>query len=316
MNLVVNTFHLIRAITFILVILTLNSSVRADVNDIQVSTTEQCPNPAHYPKPLPSPDDPDHWYSPAADNLGDKASEQCNSCEDPQNNVEASCIVYKTLTTTCQGKTSCTVSQKGTFNLYPKWGYALEHDLRYTDQSQPKYKNDTCHMLIFALSPTIGIEDSNHRDNYNYWPEAYYASQHLMNPAIPNALVGLAINPATQRTQHQLHIHIGQLTKEFRGALDLLEENPSKVQNVTLAGHSFKAKFVRDNRQGPFTGFSPFEVASNLAGGEKFIPEHGIIGARAKSKKGIFVLVVRNVFVEGLLKYDYRAPKACQLAKK
>lgn len=287
----------------------------ADIGEILESATEKCPDPAQYPAPMPSPHDPDHWYSPADRNHGDKASYQCNSCEDTRNTGEPSCIVYQTLTTTCKGKTTCTVPLKGKFNLYVNKAFALEHDLRYLDPQQPRYAKDTCHAIIFALKPTIGIEDSNNRDNYNYWPNAYWASQQLIIPAVPAMSVGLAINPATERTQHQLHIHIGRLPDDFRNAINELKEDSNITQSKVIGGYSFKAKYVIDNKQAPFTGFSPFEVASNLAGGEKFVAEHGIIAARAKSKKGIFVLVVNDVFVEGLLKYDYLAPKDCKLAK-
>ena len=274
------------------------------------SMATKCPDP----NSLTHKKDPNHWYSPSTNNSIDKAQEQCNSCEDPSNQALGPCAVYGFLKSDkCKNKNSCSDPQ-GEFNIYRKSNlqYALEHDLRF--KSDPRFKLDTCHVVVFSLNPTIGIEDKNNRTNYPYWNHAYIASQKLIIPRIKQQYLGLAINPATKRSQHQLHIHIGTLKTEYRTKLRTLKEDPNIDQSIDINNIQYKAKYVvNSSRKGPFTGEDPFSVAEKLIGGESLMPEHGILATLSSSANGIFVLTAENKFLEGELDYG-NGTKACTLA--
>jgi len=274
------------------------------------SIATKCPDP----NTLTRKQDPNHWYSPPANNAIDKAQEQCNSCEDPGNQTTGPCAVYSFLKSDkCKNKNTC-ADQQGEFNIYRKSNlqYALEHDLRY--KNIPRFKSDTCHVVVFSLSPTIGIEDKNNRTNYPYWNHAYVASQKLINPAVKPQSLGLAINPATKRSQHQLHIHIGTLKSGYRSKINTLKQDPNIDQSIEINNITYKARYVvNSSAKGPFTGEDPFSVAEKIIGGESIMAEHGILAALSSTANGIFVLTAENKFLEGELDYGNGA-KACSLA--
>lgn len=274
------------------------------------SLATKCPDPNE----LTQKPDPNHWYSPPANNAIDKTQNQCNSCEDPGNQTSGPCAVYGFLRSDkCKNKSSCADPQ-GEFNIYRKSNlqYALEHDLRF--KTDPHFKLDTCHVVVFSLNPTIGIEDKNNRTTYPYWNHAYVASQKLVNPGIKPQALGLAINPATKRSQHQLHIHIGTLKPSYRSKINTLKQDPSIDQTIEINNIQYKAKYVvNSSTKGPFTGEDPFSVVEKLIGGESLMPEHGILAALSSTANGVFVLTAENKFLEGELDYGNGA-KACSLA--
>ena len=291
--------------------LTVFTAIPAGADDC-TSLATKCPNPNTFTqKP-----DANHWYSDPANNKNDKMQEQCNSCEDPKNLTQGPCAVYSFLkSNNCNNNTHCADSA-GEFNIYRKSNlqYVLEHDLRYKDITKPQYKPDTCHVIVFALNPTIGIEDKNARTNFPYWNHAYVASKSLINPPIQQQSLGLAINPATKRTQHQLHIHIGTLKSGYRSKINTLKQDPSIDQPIEINNIQYKAKYVvNPSGKGPFTGEDPFSVAEKLIGGESSMAEHGILAAISSSANGIFVLTADNEFLEGELDYG-KGAKACTLA--
>lgn len=192
--------------------------------------------------------------------------------------------------------------------------YALQQGRRYQYPDKfPFDAKNNCHFILWALNPVIGLEDSNQRDNYNYWNQAYQAARKQVRPRLRELEIGLAIQPATHRDQHQLHIHIGTVTPTYRHAIDQLLLDPNINQTVTINGHVFNAKYVIDAKgKGPFTGLSPFEVARKMiAGGESSMPEYGIIATRAKDRKGVFVLAAKAV-QRGQL--NYKQDKTCRLS--
>jgi hypothetical protein len=291
------------------ILITSSLSIPVIADDCTALVTK-CPDP----NVLTQKQDSNHWYSPIANNTIDKAKEQCNSCEDPNNQTSSSCAVYSFLKSDkCKNKSSCADPQ-GEFNIYRKSNlqYALEHDLRY--KTDPRFASDTCHVVVFALNPTIGIEDRNARTNYPYWNHAYVASQRLIRPAINPQLLGLAINPATKRSQHQLHIHIGTLKKGVRNKINTLKQDPSIVQSIEINNIQYKARYVLNaSTKGQFTGEDPFSVAEKIIGEESPMPEHGILAVLSSSTNGIFVLTAENKFLEGELDYG-KGANACKLA--
>ena len=277
---------------------------------LAMAATERCPDPNTYTHQR----DPHHWFSPPTPNTDDDAPSPCNTCDDPANSSSNACWVYYFLNSgRCEG--SRCGDGTGTFNLYRSFArrYALQQSKRY--QYPDKYPfdaNNNCHFLLWALNPVIGLEDSNKRDNYNYWNQAYQAARKQVKPRLRDLEIGLAIQPATHRGQHQLHIHIGTLTPSYRHAIDGLFPDPNITQFITINGHFFHARYVLDARgKGPFTGLSPFEVASKMIPeGESSMPDYGIITARASNRRGIFVLAAKSV-QRGELNYHHE--KSCRL---
>lgn len=256
------------------------------------SATHRCPSP----NPFAQKDDPDHYYSAPSRNGADKAPNQCNSCKDPANSGDKSCSVYEFLHSDhCKGLSSCS-NRYAFFNIYRKSGQraALAHMF---SASKP------CHFVLFALDPVIGVEDANHRGYPNFWNHAYSASQRLISPAVAPEELGLAINPATRRGQHQLHIHIGKLPRTYRQAIDQLGKHQD-FRSVQINEVDYRVAYVPDPT-GPFSALSPFEVVSN-AYGERFMPREGMLVARSKDGNGWFVLAALDKFVEGQLDYTTR----------
>ena len=277
---------------------------------LAMAATERCPDPntfTHQP-------DPYHWFSPPSRNTDDDAPSQCNTCDDPSNTSSDACRLYSFLNSEkCQGN-RCG-DETGTFNLYRSFArrYALQQSKRYQfPEKYPFEANNNCHFLLWAMNPAVGLEDSSQRDIYNYWHQAYQAAMKQVKPRLRDLDIGLAIQPATHRGQHQLHIHIGSLTPSYRQAIDRLFTDPNFTQFTTINGHFFHARYVIDARgKGPFTGLSPFEAASKMIpGGESSMPDYGIIAARAKDRKGVFVLAAKAV-QRGEL--NYHRDKSCRL---
>lgn len=252
--------------------------------------TKLCPDPNTLTKEA----DPDHYF--ATQTSGDKAPNQCNSCADPKNNATSSCAVYNVLrkcgitkTNRCEEKTS----------PFSKYNIYVGSYLRYA-LAQVSPKTTSCHFVVFAVDPVIGVEDVQHRGEQNFWDHAFYASQKIISPAIDPQSLGLAINPATKRGQHQLHIHVGKLQAGYRTALEKLPRD-NDFHPVKANGKTYSGIYLPDDF-GPFPGLSPFELVAKRYG-EKNMPLEGLIVARSKDGKGIYVLAGLNVTTE--LELDY-----------
>jgi CDP-diacylglycerol pyrophosphatase len=217
--------------------------------------------------------------------------------------------------TDCQGK-RCQDNQ-GIIRFYRtfKTQFGLQYDTRYRSPlDYPRAKGENCRFLVWALNPSIGVEDIQTRTDYPYWNQAWRASQHFVKPGFPAQQVGFIIQSAINRGQHQLHIHIGRLFPDYREAIDTLAQNPTITQNIMIRGHLFHARYVLNAPgKGAFTGANPFDVASRIIPNEDSIPEYGILAAIARNRKGIFVLAAKGIERDQL---DYRAKQACRLALK
>jgi CDP-diacylglycerol pyrophosphatase len=258
--------------------------------DAKPKATQLCPDP----NPVTKQADPGHYF--ATQTSGDKAPNQCNSCADPKNNATSSCAVYNVLrkcgitkTNRCEEKTS----PFSKYNIYT--GAYLRYAL-----AQVTPQTTSCHFVVFALDPVIGVEDVLHRGVQNFWDHAFYASQKIISPPIDPQSLGLAINPATKRGQHQLHIHVGKLKSGYRTALEKLPRD-NAFHSVKANGKTYSGIYMPDDA-GPIPGLSPFELVAKRYG-EKNMPLEGLIVARSKDGKGIYVLAGLNVTTE--LELDY-----------
>ena len=272
-------------------VLLLGFVVVSDAKAAPTAQTSLCPDPNKKTGKA----DPDHYFSLVTS--GDNSPNQCNSCAaDSANRATRSCSVYRTLAGCGLDTTQrCTEQGQGgaKFNIYAesKYRYAL---------AQVAPATVSCHFVVFALDPVIGVDDNNNRNLRNYWGHAFYASQKIVSPAVPLLKLGMAINPATKRGQHQLHIHIGKLKSGYRTALEKIPHDDA-FHDVTIAGKKWAGYFLRD-QAGPFGAQSPFELVAGRYG-EKFMPEEGILVARSKNNDGTYVLAGLNVTTE--LELDY-----------
>lgn len=142
----------------------------------------------------------------------------------------------------------------------------------------------------------MGVEDYFYRKQKKYWQQSFKASQQLVKPRFQALNVALGIQPATQRGQHQFHIHIGTLAPGYREAIDSLHLDPNVTQTINLNGYKFYVRYVADRAgEGPFSGEDPLDVATEMIpGGRQSMPLYGVLVAIAKNNKGIFVLAAKN----------------------
>ncbi len=254
----------------------------------------------------------ERWYSPVSSNLADKAPAQCADCADPANHADNSCIVYRILQSEDCRDGRCG-NEQGDFWLNWQAGYALQQSLRY--QHPFKYVPDArnnCWFLIWALEPVIGVEHIGARDSVNFWGAGYAAATNAVMPPIPEQEVGLLIQPAHRRSQHQLHIHIGRLEPDYRAALDELEPIAGLVHSIQLQGHQFFIQYLPDlPGKSPLEGHQVFdEVAGMISGGEASMPRFGVLVARAKDGAGSWVMAAEGLTRREL---DFSHDRACTL---
>ncbi len=274
------------------------------------AATELCPNP----NTLTGQPDPDHYRYVPAEGIPTSVPDPCNRCDDPLNADLAACGVYRFMHSTDCQSSRCKDNQ-GVFNFYRTFRkqFALQYDIRYRDPVRyPRAEGENCRFLVWALNPSIGVEDIHARTDYPYWNQAWRASQHLVKPSFPIKQVGFIIQSAITRGQHQLHIHIGRLFPDYRQAIDTLEQNPRIIQRIMIRGRLFYARFILNaSGKGPFTGANPFDVASGMIPeGMAGVPEYGIMAAIASNRKGVFVLAARGVERDQL---NYRTKQGCRL---
>lgn len=238
------------------------------------------------------------WYSPLRMNVDDRVPRQCETCIAPENFTHHACRVDRFIRSSLCSGLVCSDTQ-GEFLMQHGQSkrFALQHDLRFQDDSKyPRASGESCRFILWALDPVVGVEDIYLRKQKNYWQQSFEASQQLVSPRFPMSSLALGIQPATQRGQHQLHIHIGTLGSGYRKAIDSLDLDSQATQMIDLNGYKFYVRYIPDlEDEKPFSGRNPFDVVSEMIpGGERSMPLYGVLVAIAKNQKGIFVLASQN----------------------
>jgi CDP-diacylglycerol pyrophosphatase len=159
-------------------------------------------------------------------------------------------------------------------------------------------KTPPCHYLLVPTDPVIGVEDWKNRGKHNYWKLAWDAAKHGtgdIKHLKTTKRLALAINPATKRSQHQLHIHIGRLPKQLRNKLNKHDDNWHKI---TISSKDGYAKFFKGVFPRVFHQVSKKVLETNMK-------HYGIIVAESydKKKPGFYIVYCKNTFVEGALNY-------------
>jgi len=230
----------------------------------------------------------------------DSAPDFAKNCEESKANRDSdSCSLWGSVKKCCVDKhPNCHV--KGVpQKCYKNYGYTL-------------FDEGKCHFMLVPTDPVIGVEDKNNRGKHNYWGLAWNAAVkgYWKIKRLSKWWIGLAINPAGRRSQHQLHIHIGSVTK-FRDKLQekYVPHNSQwhKIKNG-IKGHKCYAKFFEGNFPRVF-----HEVSKEVK--EHNMKHTGIIvaGSHKKDKKKGFYIVnfydknhpKNEVYVEGLLDYNF-----------
>lgn len=277
------------------------------------AVTARCPSPNSFT----GLEDPDHYVLLPSIDVQTRMPAPCSRCDDPENAAHSGCLVHRLLTSDACGSGRCQ-DDEGIFvlNASPSRRVALQRDLRYLSPAEhPLARGENCRFLLWALEPSIGIEDRNSRTDFPYWNEAWRASQSLVHPAFPKNQVGFIIQSALTRSQHQLHLHIGRLFEDYQTAILHLKQTPGRTQMVHIRGSLFYARYLLDARgKGPFTGENPFDAVSRMIPeGEAGLAEYGILAARAPDRKGVFVLAARGLERNQL---NYRSDKTCRLIER
>ena len=239
-----------------------------------------------------------HWYSPSALNQDDRVPSQCETCTATENVTHNACRVDRFIRSPLCSGMVCSDAQ-GEFLLQhgQSQRFALQHDLRFQDTAKyPRASGESCRFIFWTLDSVVGVEDYFYRKQKKYWQQSFKASQQFVTPRFQALNVALGIQPATQRGQHQFHIHIGTLAPGYREAIDSLNLDSNVTQTVNLNGYKFYVRYVADQEgEGPFSGEDPLDVASEMIpGGRQSMPLYGVLVAIAKNNKGIFVLAAKN----------------------
>lgn len=259
--------------------------------------------------------DPDHWASPARANEYDKVPDPCRSCDDPRNAGSGACSVRRFLTSPACANGRCADGQ-GEF-LVPRGaegGVVLQYDTRF--KSPDRYSRaagENCRFIVWAWDPVIGIEDTKGLAGHNFWSDAYAASQSKVEP--PFARDGLAFlaQAPLNRTQHQLHIHIGTLTAPYRVALTRLDSSGGDtVFRVHIDGYDARARvFPVAPGTDPFADRDVAAIArSMLPRGAADLTTHGVLAALVADGSRLVILVARRLDREEL---NFKAPQPCRL---
>lgn len=261
--------------------------------------------------------DQEHWFSASWQNEGDRVPDQCLDCRSDPNREDPSCYVDHFLRSE-KCRSSFCEDEQGQFMLRMARTerYALQRDLRYTlPQEFPRAADENCRFIIWALDPIIGVEDPSSAALVNYWELAFAASQNLIEPALPVDRIGLVLQSALTRGQHQFHIHIGTITDPYRSVLRTLKRTPNINQVVDLGGRAVTARFIPDVPGSPIlSNFDPIEVVrSMLPGGGKELPLSGILVARAPEGDASIVFTARALAREEL---NFKQSVACSFKPK
>ena len=252
-----------------------------------------------------------HWISPPEANNDDKAAAQCRSCADPANASAKTCAVYRFLQSQACAGGRCADGQ-GEFVRHDEGGrsFFLQYDTRHRDPARyPRARGENCRFLLWAVEPVAGIEDVGGYAGRNYWRDAYFAAQDLVEPAFPKNDLAFAIQPATTRGQHQFHIHIGTLKPAYRIALAHLARDAA---NVHINGYDFRARFVAvPAGENPFAGIDVSAIIrSMLPRGGADLPLHGVLAAVTDDGRGLWLLAAERF---DRIELNYRQSAPCRL---
>jgi CDP-diacylglycerol pyrophosphatase len=155
----------------------------------------------------------------------------------------------------------------------------------------------------FILSPTrkiSGVEESGlaAEDAPNYFEMAWSARSILARNGrepLPREDVALAVNSELARTQDQLHIHIGCLSKEVRQSIVALmpELSPSRWRRPTqpIKGMMFWARIIGHDS---LAGVNPFRIVAESLPDARADPgavNIVVAGARSIAGRDDFVLL-------------------------
>jgi len=152
------------------------------------------------------------------------------------------------------------------------------------------------------LKAVTGVEDVQNRDEQT-WNVAWDLRQDVANLlSTPNMLnqkigvetVGVAINPATQRSKHQLHIHVARVQKSLRKKL---QGKFTTFKSVVVGVYKFRAKYVNKNSID-----NAFSMAQKELGGTP--AHHSIIAVPGEDGQGYYLVLAKDVHVENLLCSD------------
>ncbi|WP_247657568.1 CDP-diacylglycerol diphosphatase [Aquabacter sp. L1I39] len=257
----------------------------------------------------------DHWASPSRANAYDKVPAPCRSCDDPRNAGAKACTVRRFITSPLCAGGRCSDSQ-GEFMADRKadGGFVLQYDTRFQSPDRyPRAAGENCRFILWARDPVIGIEDVNGLSARNFWSDAYFASQSLVTP--PFALDGLAFlaQSALNRSQHQLHIHIGTLAPPYLAAFAGLDPAAGDaVTRLHVNGYDARVRvFPVSPGSDPFASRDIGAIARGmLPGGASDLTTHGILAALVGGGSRLVVLVARRL---DRVELNYKAPHACRL---
>ncbi len=238
-------------------------------------------------------------------------SDRCLDCKQPVNKSSEACSLWRSAQD-CIENSNCPHCDKS----YTKSYGAVLFD---KDSKDPKIRE--CHWLVVPSDPVIGVEDLKRRETHNYWYDAWLAATTVIKPKIlPTTDIGLAINPATGRGQHQLHIHIGRLPNDLRNTLNrqnihryplwkqITVSTYNKITGKTTPHTGCYATFITPKDYLPGEKFpAPFSQRDTTQVKEHNMPHYGIIVASQKDtekEKGFYVCYCKDTSVEYAL--DYR----------
>lgn len=191
----------------------------------------------------------------------------------------------------------------------------------YNNKGYTLFNEGECHYLLVPTDPVIGVEDKDNRNKHNYFNLARIVAEEgiwdVKKLKVNEHSFGLAINPATHRSQHQLHIHIGRLPrplreklqkqKKIKGKLIGIEHNKQwQTVKVKYTEHQVektcygKAKFFKGKFPWPFS-----EVRNKFH--EDEMKHSGImVAGNHKNDKtyGFYIVRCKDAYVEGALNYN------------
>jgi len=233
-------------------------------------------------------------------------NQPCQSCVDPANAASAACVVFRELPT-CPDDGFCR-QQAGPFWMMPlrQQGVVAVLDRRQGANS--------CHLVLFASEPVIGVEDRSRRDQRPYWNLAIALAQDLRQPPLPDQDWLIGINPMRQRTQHQLHLHVGRITPVLRKSVmaagqssgfQSMTINVSDAANRPIQPVQIRVGWISDEPgDDPLEQRSPFARVSADAG-EAAMPNAAILLTRAGGGAGYHLIYsLDDISAEGLIDFS------------
>lgn len=235
------------------------------------------------------------WTSPPQANQHDKAPKPCAPCTDPANISAKTCAVFRFLTSEACASGRC-ADAEGEFVRRSHGGDAffLQYDTRYRDPARhPRARGENCRFVLWAVAPVIGIEDVAGYAGWNYWQDAYVASQTMVEPPFARNDLAFAIQPPTVRGQHQFHIHIGTLAPVYSAALAGLARTAARVRINSL---DFHARFIAvPAGSDPFAGLDVSGlVQAMLPGGAADLPFYGVMAVVTDAGRGLWILAAKG----------------------